>query len=229
MRVCEIMEIVPGIHQVDGVNGNCYIIVRDGLTLIDTGLPKNSKKILSYIRDTLHRTPGEIRTIILTHCHIDHIGNAYALKNASGAKIAIHESDAGFVSGKTAMPAPKGMAGLLIKTLGIFMKARNFQPDILLKDQDILAGLTCIHTPGHTPGSICLLDPETKVVFIGDTLRFDGQKITAPPELFTLDMNQTYDSIRKIAVLEFTVLLSGHGIPLIHNASEKVREYSKTL
>ena len=41
------MEIVPGIHQVDGVNGNCFIIVRDDLTLIDTGMPKNSAKIVN--------------------------------------------------------------------------------------------------------------------------------------------------------------------------------------
>jgi len=45
----EIMEIVPGIHRVDGVNGNCYLIIRDGITIIDTGLPGASKKILSYI------------------------------------------------------------------------------------------------------------------------------------------------------------------------------------
>ena len=41
------MEIVPGIHQIDGVNGNCFIIVRNGLTLIDTGgMPRNSAKIV---------------------------------------------------------------------------------------------------------------------------------------------------------------------------------------
>ena len=229
MQCCEIMEIVPGIHQVDGVSGNCYIIVRDGLTLIDTGLPKSGKKILSYIHDTLHKTPGEIRTIILTHYHIDHIGNVYELKNISGAKIAIHERDADVVSGKIPMPAPKGVIGLFIKMFGIFMKARSFQPDFLLKDQDIIAGLTCIHTPGHTPGSICLADPETRVLFVGDTLRFDGQKIEGPPEQFTLDMEQTHRSIKKIASLDFVVLLSGHGIPLRNNASEKVREYCKTL
>ena len=49
------MEIVPGIHQVDGVNGNCFIIVRDELTIIDTGMPKNSTKIVKYIQDILKR------------------------------------------------------------------------------------------------------------------------------------------------------------------------------
>ena len=77
------MEIVPGIHQVDGVNGNCFIIVRDDLTIIDTGMPKNSAKIVTYIQDILKREPSEIKTIVLTHFHIDHVGDAFDLKELS--------------------------------------------------------------------------------------------------------------------------------------------------
>jgi len=54
------MEIVPGIHQVDGINGNAYIIIRDRLVIIDTGITGSGKTILSYIRNTLHRKPEEI-------------------------------------------------------------------------------------------------------------------------------------------------------------------------
>ena len=78
------MEIIPGIHRVDDVNGNCYLIVRDRLTLIDTGLPRNSKKILRYIENTLKRTPSDLATIILTHYHIDHTGNVSELKKLTG-------------------------------------------------------------------------------------------------------------------------------------------------
>ena len=166
------MEILPGIHQVDGVNGNCYIIVRDGLTIIDTGLPRNSQKILAYIRDQLYRQPQDIRTIILTHYHIDHTGNVTALKIASGglAKVAVHEADAAYVSGTMSPPRPKGGIGLLVRTLGIFMRPDIFRPDILLRDGERVDGLVCIHLPGHTPGSIGLLDEGTKTFFAGDTL-----------------------------------------------------------
>ncbi len=68
------MEIRPHIHWVDGVNGNAYVIIRNGLVIIDTGLPGSGKMILSYIRNILHREPAEIRTVILTHFHTDHIG-----------------------------------------------------------------------------------------------------------------------------------------------------------
>jgi len=50
------------------------------------------------------------------------------------------------------------------------MVCEPVNPDILLHDDDCIGGLYCIHLPGHTPGSICLYDPEPGVVFYGDTL-----------------------------------------------------------
>jgi len=223
------MEIVPGIHQIDGVNGNCYIIIRDGLILIDTGLPRASKKILSYIQDTLKREPSDISTIILTHYHIDHTGNVCELKNLSGAKVAIHEADADFVSGRKKPKAPKGGIGILYRFLGMFFRSTSTEPDIKLKNGDIIDGLTCIHTPGHTQGSICLLDPVSKVLFAGDILRFDGEKISGAPPQFSVDPDEAQRSIIRIGTLDFDILLSGHGIPLRSGAAEKVRNFAQSL
>lgn len=223
------MEIVPGIHQIEGVNANCYIIVRDRLVLIDTGLPRSTKKILNYIQETLKRNPSDISTIILTHYHIDHTGNVYELKNLTRATVAVHEADADYVTGKTPSVKPKGGLGFLIRLVSIFYKSKNVEPDIRLKNGDIIAGLTCIHTPGHTPGSICLLDPVSKVLFVGDILRFDGKTITGPPAQFTMDMEAAQRSISLVGSLDFDVLLSGHGVPLKGGAAEKVRTFAKTL
>ena len=196
------MEIVPGIHQIDGINGNCYVIVGDGLTLIDTGLSHGSAQILAYLRNVLQKNPSDVTTIILTHFHIDHTGNVVELKKASGARVAIHAADADYVSGKKARPSLKGARGLLMTVLGsLFFRTQDFQPDILLADGDTIAGLACIHTPGHTPGSICLLDPGTKVLFAGDLLRYDGVKIEGPPPQFTPDMGEAIQSVKKIAVI----------------------------
>ena len=224
------MEIVPGIHQIDGINGNCYVIVGDGLTLIDTGLSHGSAQILAYLRNVLQKNPSDVTTIILTHFHIDHTGNVVELKKASGASVAIHEADADYVSGKKARPSLKGARGLLMTVLGsLFFRTQDFQPDILLADGDTIAGLACIHTPGHTPGSICLLDPGTKVLFAGDLLRYDGVKIEGPPPQFTPDMGEAIQSVKKIAALDFGILLSGHGVPLKAGASEKVREFARSI
>jgi len=224
------MEIVPGIHQVDGVNGNCYVLERNnGLVLIDTGLPKNSSRIVSYVRDTLHRDPATITTIILTHHHIDHTGNVAAIVAASGAKVAILADDAPYLAGEKAAPLSWGIKGLLIRAFSLFVRQEPVKPDILLHDGDAIAGLTVIHVPGHTPGSIALLDKASGVLFIGDTLRYNGTAIEGPPPQFTPDMAAARQSIRKIAALEFDTLLSGHGVPLKGGAAQKVRDFAAAM
>jgi len=223
------MEIIPGIHQVDGVNGNCYIIARQGLVVIDTGIPGSGKKILSYIRNTLHREPADIRTIIITHFHTDHIGGVKALKQAApGLKIAIHEDDAGYMAGTIPLPRYPGVRGLVV---GLFSLLRPsiFPPDILLKDGDRIGGLTCIHLPGHTPGSIGLFDEEAKTLFAGDLLRWDGTSLAEGPRAFSMDMPASRESIRKIADRDFETLLIGHGKPLRPGAAAEVRAFAGTL
>ncbi len=220
------MKIVEGIHQVDGINGNVYL-VEDGekLTLIDTGLPRNAKKITSYI-EGLGRKPTDVSTIVLTHFHIDHVGSAKKMKELTNAKVAVHELDADYVAGKKAPPKPKN---LMFKALSSVFKAAPVETDLLLKDNDKVGRLIVIHTPGHSEGSISLLDAERKVMFVGDTIRFMNGKITGSPKQFTLDKDKAKDSIRKISTFDFDILLSGHGQPLMPDASQKVKDYVAAL
>jgi glyoxylase-like metal-dependent hydrolase (beta-lactamase superfamily II) len=223
------MEIVEGIHQVDRVNANVYLLI-DGeeLTVVDTGLPKNAEKILGYVR-RINRQSSNISKILLTHCHIDHVGSAYELKRITGAKVGVHQEDADFVSGKKSMPAPKGAMGIAFKVASPFFKFRPVEPDITLQENDKVGRLTVIHTPGHTPGSISLYDPFRKVLFAGDAVRFVKGKISGPPERRTPDMPQAIKSIEKISRLDFDVMLSGHGEPLKANASHRVKEFCASL
>ena len=224
------MEIIPGIHQVDGINGNCYIVIRDGLTVIDTGIPGSGKKILSYIRDTLHREPTDIRTILITHFHMDHIGGVTALKKAApGLKVAIGAADAGYVSGEIALPVYPGFKGFLLRIAGVVMTPGIFPADVLLHDGDRIDGLLCISIPGHTPGSIGLLDERTGTFFSGDILRYNGTSLSEGPSLFTMALDHSHQSIRKIATLDFEILLPGHGVPVRDGAAGKVREFAATL
>jgi glyoxylase-like metal-dependent hydrolase (beta-lactamase superfamily II) len=220
------VKIVEGIHQVEGINGNVYL-VEDGekLILIDTGLPRNDKKIVKTI-EALGRKPTDVSTIVLTHFHIDHVGSAKKMKELTNAKVAVHELDADYVAGKKAPPKPKN---LMFKALSSVFKAAPVEPDLLLKDNDKVGRLIVIHTPGHSEGSISLLDAERKVMFAGDTIRFMNGKITGSPEQFTLDKDKAKDSIRKISTFDFDILLSGHGQPLMPNASQKVKDYVVTL
>lgn len=223
------MEIVPGVHRIDGVHSNCYALVRDGLILIDTGMPNSTKKILAYIQNTLKRTPSDLTTIILTHYHMDHVGSVSALVETTGAKVAIHEADADFVSGRRSQPAPRGLTGMLFKGVTMFIRSRPVEPDLSLKNGDTIDGLTCIHTPGHTPGSICLLDSVSKTLFAGDLMRFSGSTLEGPPSQFTPDMTEVKRSIARIATLDFDILLPGHGVPLVPDAAERVRTFARTF
>lgn len=220
------MKIVDGIHQVDGVNCNVYLM-EDGekLILIDTGLPRSDKKIVKYI-ESLNHKPTDVSTIVLTHFHIDHVGSAKKMKELTNAEVAVHEADADFVSGKKAPPKPKN---LIFKALSSFVKAAPVDVKLVLKDGDKVGRLIVIHTPGHSEGSISLLDVDRKVMFAGDAVRFIDGKITDPPKQFTLDMNKAKDSIKKISTYDFDVMLSGHGQPLTVNASQKVNEYAAAL
>lgn len=223
------MEIVPGIHQVDGINGNGYIIVRKGLVVIDTGIPGSGKKILSYIRDTLHCDPSEITTIILTRFHTDHIGGIKTLKDAApGLKTAIPEADAGYVAGTIHLPRYPGLRGLAV---GLFswLTPSIFPPDILLEDDDRIGGFTYIYLPGHTPGSIGLLDEGSKTLFADELLRPDGTTLSEGPRAFSMDVATSWESIRKIGSLESDTLLIGHGNPVRPDAAARVREFTGTL
>jgi len=223
------MEIIPGIHQVDGVSGNAYILDRDGLTVIDTGIPGSGKKIIAYIRDTLRRDPAGISTVVITHFHTDHVGGIPALKAvAPGLKVAAHEADAGYISGQVPLPQYPGINGVLLKIFTSIMTA-SAPVDIILHDDDRIVGLRCIHLPGHTPGSIGLLDESTGTLFCGDLLRYDGKALAEGPAGFVLDLAASRDSIRNIATLSYDTLLVGHGVPLQSDAAAKVREFAGTL
>ena len=214
------IEILPGVHWIPRINGNCYLLVDHELTLIDTGLPHHAKKILDYVTDVLHRKPSDVTTILLTHYHIDHIANAEELRRLTGAKIAAHQDDVDYIEGKQPMPRPKN---LLFSLATSVMHIRPFPVDIHLQDAAVVAGCTVIHLPGHTPGSIGLLAPRQSVLFCGDTLRSPKGNLEAPSQQFSFDYEKAMQSIQRIKTLEFDVLLSGHGEPVRPQASAKVR------
>lgn len=222
------MEITNGIHLVDGTNANVYIVVNaNDLMIIDTGMPGQLNKILDYIK-TIGKKPSDISKIVLTHCHVDHMGNAYELKKLTNAKLYVHENDAPYILGKTKLPSPKGFAGAAMKVASPFFKVKYVEPDILLKEGDVIEDFVVIHNPGHTPGSISLYSENKKLIFVGDELRYIDGKIQGPPEQFTPDMALAMKSMEKLTKIDYDIMLSGHGIPLKPKASEKIKDFYKT-
>ena len=148
------------------------------------------------------------------------------MKQLTNAKIAVHQIDADYVARKKSPPKPKN---IMIKALTSVIKPAPVEPDLLLKDGDKIGPLLVIETPGHTMGSISLLDKERKVMFVGDTIRFVDGKLQFSAPQFTLDADKAKQSVGKISTFDFDVMLSGHGQPLMPDASQKIKEFYATL
>lgn len=225
-------EIVKGVQYVDGSNANSYLVEEsDGtLALIDAGMQADGKRILDFITSKLNRKPSEVRTIVITHCHVDHTRGLAAIRAATGAKVAVHEADADFVSGKMRYPSPGGAMGFMFSVMSPFFKTNPVEPDIRLKEGDTVGRLAVLHTPGHTPGSISLYDRQDRVLFVGDAARFIKGRLEGPPPQFTQHMDQAKTSVERLSSLDFEVMLSGHGEPLRSpDAPKMMSELSKKL
>ncbi len=217
------MEVARGIHLIPSVRGaNSYLIhSHDEAIIVDTGMPGNDARILDYVK-RLGIEPSSISTIILTHPDIDHSGSVAKLKKLTNAKVAIHEADAPVLSGEKPKEV-KGALGLVLKVMGVFIRFSPVKPDVLLKDSDKINGVTIIHTPGHTAGSVSVYIPG-EALLVGDALRTtENGSLRLPP--MTLDLERAKESIRKISALSYPCLLPGHGPPLKPDASTKVKQF----
>ncbi len=161
------------------VQKSCYLIKGDkGFVLIDTGTSNKSGKILKALTSQGGR-PEDLKLIIITHTHFDHVGSLAALKKLTAANVLIHKAEAENLE-KGYTEIPKG-AMQVARTLAwlskrFYILRGNFecvQPDITITDNYDLAdhGLrgNIIHTPGHTLGSISVA-LEGQYCFVGDTL-----------------------------------------------------------
>jgi hydroxyacylglutathione hydrolase len=224
------LEITDGIHLISRVRGaNAYLVKRDdGITVVDTGLPGNAGKIIDYVQN-IGGHPSDIKTIVLTHSDMDHSGSVARLKEETKARVAIHEADAPRLSGEEEPKAVKGVLGLLLRAVAAVMRFNRIKADVLLKDSDIVDGLTVIHTPGHTEGSICLHLPG-RALFVGDALLTDDERmLSLPRRSMSTDLDQAKESIKKISELKYSVLLPGHGPPIERNASTIAKEFVARL
>ena len=208
------MELLKGVHVIESYAATT-LLVDDRLVLIDTSVDADAGKIMDYLA-RIKVNPKDLSTIFITHTHGDHVSGLAAIKHGSPAKVAAHKLEADFIARKRVYDGP-----------GMFRHTAT-PVDILLDDGQVHDGLRVIFTPGHTRGSISLLDETRSLCIAGDALRNEGG-LQPMSDNYNVDPKQHRESIRKLAKFQFENLVMGHGAPIKGGASAKVAELTKRL
>ena len=224
----KVKAILPGLYMLPGMV-NVYLIAEsDGYALIDTGFPKSAEKILKGI-ETVGVAPGQIRHIILTHGHPDHIGSAAALKKATGATVYAHADEVAIIERgngfRKAIAAPGFRNRIMVRILSRLVTTVDpTTVDRVIADGESFPfdpDLKAIHIPGHCAGQIALLwQRDGGVLFTADAcINRGGMKLTAAIE----DLELTRRSLEKLAGLTFKYACFGHGAPILVDADKAFR------
>ena len=202
------MELWPDIHSLDASRvSNAYLVMGPPITLIDTCPPGALPRLLAAIEKAGVR-PARLERIVLTHCDVDHIGNAYHLSLVADVEICAHEADVPYITGARPFPGPALRRAIELTWGRTLTRPRV---DRVLHDGDDLDGLTVVHLPGHTPGHLGL--QRESVLFAGDAL-FGGRKLRPSPAILTWSKERERASVKRVGTLDVDLILPGHGTPV---------------
>lgn len=227
------VEVLPGLYQVRTRGSKAYLLLDDEITLIDTGSVGSGTRVLRALEE-LGRSPSDIKHIVITHYHMDHVGGLAEIQDYVSAKTGVHLAEAPHVESDVPLPNPF-QHPLLAKICEPYLRRTDPGParvDVILDDGDEvpgLGGMRIVHAPGHTAGSISLYFPNRGVLLVGDAMQYKFGRLMLPSRLFTEDMAQAAASIQKLAALDFETLCFSHFRPILTGADARVREFARTL
>ena len=219
-------EVADGVFEIGLAYVNAhFVVVDDGVVLVDSGLAGRSATVERALHEA-RRKLGDVHTILLTHRHPDHIGNAADLRRRSGARVVAHAADAPVITGAETVP-PKG----LMRVLALYVKPPEPVPVDETLDADgplPVPGFSAVQTPGHTAGHVSyLLDRAGGVLFVGDAAGGGRHgRVRRSPRMMTEDMAAAEASVARLAGLEFQVAVFGHGRAITGGAVDRFREFA---
>jgi glyoxylase-like metal-dependent hydrolase (beta-lactamase superfamily II) len=231
------MQITPRIHRVgpDSIV-NSYLVEEGGeVTIIDAGAPGQWGQLPAELA-AMGRTLEDIRAIVLTHGHTDHIGFAERARRERGLPVLVHEADAALARHEVPNPAQNGpmrlrpVLGFLwwsvrrgLLRVPALTEVATFGDGATL---DLPGAPRVILVPGHTPGSAVLHLPGHDAVFVGDALAtYAVTTGAAGPRIapFTADRDEALASLARLEPLDAGLVLPGHGDAFRGGAGEAVR------
>lgn len=240
------MEIADGVFRLGTKWANFYVIEqRAAITIIDSGFPGYASSFTDLLQK-IGRTPTDVRALVLSHYHSDHLGSAGWIREVSGARVLISRVDLPYATGEKKPKTPNFLPLLRYPKIYSYLghAARNgglAMPRLLgaepFEDEerlDVPGDLRVIHTPGHTPGHCSFYSQALNVLFAGDALlttdvrRFSGPPGVMPQALNT-DQGQAIASLDRLDEVDAPLVLPGHGEPWTAGVREAVRLARQSL
>jgi glyoxylase-like metal-dependent hydrolase (beta-lactamase superfamily II) len=220
------VQLAPGLRRIgDDLVAAHLVVTDDGITLIDTGLPGHRADLRRELA-AIGRPARDIRGIVLTHGDSDHRGFAEQLRRELGIPVFIGAEDADRAKGAKPPPTPRDRMriGPLLQFLATAIRKRGLRVPALgevrpVHDGDVLdlpGSPRVLAMPGHSPGSVGVLVPTVRAVFVGDALttRHVLTGVRGPqPAPFTDDQATASASIDRLQGLDVEWVIPGHGAP----------------
>jgi Zn-dependent hydrolases, including glyoxylases len=197
---------VRDVAEIQLTRVKAHLILEPALALIDCGYAGQRERIGRSI--ARHgRSLDELTQIVITHGHPDHAGSAREFALA-GVPIRIHPADGAALATtwRDALQRPSRVRVFSAMT----PEPPHFEP---IEDGDVLpmlGGLRVVHTPGHTPGSVCLYGARDRVLFVGDSLQRRFGKVSFASGLYSDDHTAARRSVKRIAELDVDTIVFSH-------------------
>ena len=209
------------IETIQAGGANVYLIANGGQSiLVDAGNKRAASKILDKLSQS-GLEPEDVKLIILTHTHYDHVGGLTELQEATQAKILVHEHEADpLAAGYTEIPRGTMFLTQLISFIGrrLARKSGEYEavrPDLSITDRSGLEPYGVhgyvLPTPGHSPGSLCII-VDGKTALVGDTMFGISRRSAFPP--FADDVDELLGSWNLLIDTGCQRFLPGHGKPI---------------
>jgi len=220
-----VIERIPGVR---GAHSYLYQSA-DGLAVVDPGYTGSFRAVLRFLTER-RLNPKDLEWVILTHHHIDHAGTAFALCQATGARLAVHRDDAPYL--RAARPRERmtfwGMVDWLPPRLaGYVVTCAGCEPR-LLENGEIIAGLTVVHGAGHTPGSIGLWSAAESALFIGDILN-NERGLRMPPWTVNHSHKKARLAPHRLGGLRYERAFFGHGPAIMQGADRQIDAFLQRM
>jgi glyoxylase-like metal-dependent hydrolase (beta-lactamase superfamily II) len=214
----------PDLVEIQLARVKAHLVLEPELSLIDCGYAGSVTGIRKAIQAHGHE-PGSLRRVVITHGHPDHAGGARELA-AAGASILIHPADGERLRTTWRDVIARPSRGHVFAAMT--PEPPRFEP---IEDGDvlpILGGLRVIHTPGHTPGSVCLYGARDRVLFVGDSLQRRFGRVGFASAMYSDDYAQAKRSVKRLAVLDVNAIVFSHFAAVTEGATAILKALAST-